>query len=703
MAVIWAVVLLAFLVVVYWKVPEAIPGLAQRGLGLVFAALAAAVYFQLTREPDLQDDLVARMERGQHLDFGKQLRAVKHEHRRVNLPVLGETTIRAIVGVVLVASAFGWWLTPFAPVAVAQRRIEDVSGPLTDEIIAVILVCPDGELAVAQPPTRPMLARRLAAKIPDTAPTMVLARKAISLGKYKLARAHLISAAAEEDIGPLEIDVAKAQCEMYAGDFKAASVCYKNALDREPHNPTILAQAAVAALHAGDYHKAQQLIALAVKICRAAGPDEAVRLATCTQIRAALFTIIGYRYDIVEKNNQQALELWLDEEFPEHHPGKAACLNNQGVLFTLTGNLPGARSMNARAIDQWKNRELRSPRLAAGLGNRAVRLHWEGKYVESQEAADDELAMLRNTLPIGHPVIAIGMNNAAVADLALAEYQRAEPDDVKALVTSFEKRLGRQSPAVAAAMNTVAASYLTVALPAKARSYCEQALAVTEASLGAKHPYMITGLLGLGRVFLQQGRYDQATDACHRASRIAEDVFGKDHVTVARCRLLEGKILSAQGKGREARPFFEQTLAISKKCFGDMHPLAAEALAGLAASENGPRALKKGIARCNEAIGIHEQLLGPRHEEHPAVARLLFAMAKLNAKQGNIDEALALLARCLAIQENALVPYDPQLADTLVAQAKLLRRQKTPDDDSIQALEKRAERIRREHDEENRH
>lgn len=677
--------------------------MAQRGLGLVFAALVAAVYFQTTREPDLQNDLVARMKRGQHLDFGKQLRAIKHDRRKVNLPVLGETTIRAIVGVVLVAASFGWWLTPLAPVAVAQRRIEDVSGPLADEITAVILVCPDGELVMAQPPTRPMSARRLAAKIPDTAPTMVLARKAISQGKYKLAHEYLVSAAAEEEIDPLEIDVTRAQSEMYAGDFKEASVWYKNALDREPHNPTILAQAAAAAMHAGDYRKAQQLIALAVKICREAQPDEAFRLATCTQIQAALFTIVGYRYDIVEKNNQRALELWSNEKFPEHHPSKAACLNNQGVLFALMGNLPGARGMSAWAVDEWKGLERRSPRLAAGLGNEAMLLHLEGRYVESQTVADRELVMLRNTLPAGHPVIAIGMNNAAVADLALAEYQRAGPDDIKALVTNFEKRLGQHSPPVAAAMNTVAASYLAVALPAKARSYCEQALEVTEASLGAKHPYMITGLLGLGRVFLQQGRYDQATDACRRARQIAEEVFDKNHAKVARCLLLEGKILSAQGKAREAKPFFEQSLAISKKCFGDAHPLAAESLAGLAFLESSPRTLKNGIARCEEAIAIHEQLLGPRHEEHPAVARLMFAMAKLKAKRGNVDEALALLGRCLAIQEKALVSHDPQLADTLVAQAELLRGQKTPDNDNIQALEKRAKRIRREHDEENRH
>ena len=695
-------ILLVFLAIVFWKVPDAIPGLAQRCLGLIFAALVGAVYFYATREPDMQDDLLARMQKGQHLDFGKQLRAVKHEHLKVNLPILGETTVRSIVGVVLIVTAFGWWLTPFAPVAVAERKIEDVAEPLTSEIMAVILVRPDADLVVAQPPTVPMAARRLAKLIPDAAPPMMLVRKAISQGKYDLARRLLIEAAADEHIEHIELEVAAAQNEMYAGEFGDAVVCYKKALDREPNNPTLLAQAAVAWLHAGDYRQAQQLIARAIHICRAAQPAEAFHLATCLHIQAAVFTVVAYRYDLVERNNRQAQDLWSADEFPEHHPAKAASLNNQAILFTLTGNLPGARSMNAWAVDEWGKLDERSPQLAAGLGNEAMRLHVEGYYTKSQQVADRELAMLRNTLPVGHPVLAMGMDNAAVADLALGEYTRAEPADIMALVSTFEKRLGRQSPAVAAAMNTVAESYMSVALPAKARSYYEQALEVTQASLGPSHPYMLAGLMGLADVFLHQSRYDQARSVCEQARAIAEAAFPKEHPAAARCMIVSAKILAAEGKTSEAQPLFEQALEIAKKRFGDAHPMVAECLAGLASLDNSPHTLAAGVARYEESLKIYERLLGPQPPNHPAVASLLFGMAKLNAQSGKIDKAHEQLARCLQIQEQTLVPYDPQLADTLLAQAELLRAEKTPDNDKIQALEKRAEQIRENFGKENR-
>ncbi len=700
--VISAVVLVVFLLVVFWKIPATMPGLTQRGLGLLFAALVGAVYFYATREPDLQDDLLARMQKGQHLDFGKQLRAVKHERRKVNLPLLGETTLRSIIGVALIIVSFAWWLTPFAPVAVAEREIKDVSAPLISGILAVILVCPDADLVVAQPPTVPMAARRLAALIPDTAASMLLVRKAISQGKYDLARQRLIEASAEEDVEPIELDVTRGQNEMYAGEFAEAAVWYKNALDREPHNPTLLAQAAVAALHAGDYRKAQQLIASAVKICRAAQPEEAFRLATCLHIQAATFTIVAYRYDLVEKNNRKAQKLWSHELFPEHHAGKAAGLNNQAVLFTLTGNLPGARSMGAWAVDEWEKLDRRSPQLAAALGNEAMRLHIEGCYVQSQEVAERELVMLRNTLPVGHVVIAMGMDNSAVADLALGEYERAQPRDIMALVSTFEKSMGRQSPALAAAMNTVGDSYLAVALPSKARSYYEQALEVTAASLGPKHPYMIAGLLGLGEVFLRQARYDKAKSVCRQAREIAEKTFGEEHPIAARYMILRAKILAAEGKAGEARPLFEGALEIAKKRFGDAHPLAADSLAGLASLDTSPRTLGSSIARYEEAVKIYEQLLGPRHQQHPAVARLLRGMAKLNAKRGKIDKAREQLAGCLRIQEQTLVPYDPQLAETLLAQAQLLRGEKTPKNDEARALEKRAQQIRQDFAKENR-
>ncbi|MBN2296300.1 MAG: tetratricopeptide repeat protein [Pirellulales bacterium] len=691
-----------FLLVLYWMMPEAVPGLAQRGLGLVFAALVGAVYFYATRDPDLHEIMLAHMRQGQHLDFGKQVRADQHVHKKLDLPVLGETTVRSIVGVCLILVSFAWWLTPFAPVAVAQREIEDVSVPLTSGILAVVLVSPDAELVVAQPPTVPMAAQRLAKRIPNDAPPMLLVRKAIALSQYDLARQRLEEAASDESIERIEIELAHAQNSMYAGAFAEAAEWYEKVLERDPDNPTLLAQAAVAGLHEGDFRKTQQLISQALKNCRSAKPEEAFRLATCLHIQAAAFTIMAYRYDLAENNNRRAQQLWSGDLPPEHHEGKAAGLNNQAVVFALTGNLPGARSMGDWAVDEWEKIDERSPRLASALANEAMRLHIEGRYFQSQEVADRGLAMLRNTLPIGHPVIAMGMDNVAVTDLALGEYERATPADVKALVPTFEGSLGRQYPMVAAAMNIVADSYLVVALPDKARSYYEQALGVTEASLGAKHPYMITGLMGLAEVFLRQEQYEQARSNCEQARQIAEKAFGERHAAIARCMLMDARILMAEGKGHEARGLFDGALEITKKRFGDVHPLVADSLAGLGALDDGPRTIAGGIARFEEALKIYEQLLGPGYERHPAVARLLFSMAKLQAKRGEVDKARQLLARCLQIQQQVLVPYDPQLADTLTAQAKLLRAEKPPKTAEAEALEKRAEKIRENYVKENR-
>jgi hypothetical protein len=684
-------------------------------LGLLFTILVGAVYFYATRDPDLRKYLLAGLEKGRHLDFGKQIRASLHVHRTIKLPFLGETTVRSIVGVVLVAISFGWWLSPVAPVAVAEPVIQDVAALLTNEILNVVLVCPDGHLVVAKPPTVPIAARRLAKQIPETAPPMLLVRKAISQGNYNLARKLLDEAASPQPldeelagqktvkpIEPTELDVNRAQNEMYAGKFFEALVWYNSALAREPNNPDLLAQAAVASLNADDYRNAKQLISRAVKTCRQNQPEEAFRLATCLHIEAAVFTVFDYRYDLAEKKNRQAQDLWSDDKFSDNNQAKAASLNNQAVLCVLTGNMPGARSMNTWAVEEWGKRHKRSARLAIGLANEAMRLHVEGYYLRSQEVADQALIMLRNTLLTGHPVIYLGMNNSAVADLALNEYELAQPHEIVDLVSKFEETLGSENPVVAAAMNTVGDSYLAMALPAKARPYYENAIEISKASLGPKHPYMTVGLLGLAEVFYRQKRYDQARDVSEQARLIAEEAFGEEHPTVALCILMEAKILVAEGTAREARPHFEQALEIAKQVFGDVHPLVAESIAGLASLDDSPRTINNGIARYEEALKIYKQLLDARYDQHPAVASLLLGTAKHNAKRGEIEKAHEQLARCLQIQEKTLVPYDPQLADTLLAQADLLSKEKKPDKEKIKILEKRAKKIRENYVKENR-
>jgi tetratricopeptide (TPR) repeat protein len=705
---IWGAVLAVFLAVVHYGLPAALPALWQRLLGLVCTVLAVVVYVHVTQKPQWQDELISRVRRGQHLDFGKELRAEKQQRRTVDLPILGTTTLRAIgaVGVFVVVAA--WWLTPWAPVVVKAREIADLATPLTDEILAVVLVLPEGHLPLAQPPTRPLLARRLAKTIPEDAAVYQLALKAVAEGRYDAARQLLDAALKSEDVEPVAVHVALAQNALYAREFSDAIDQYREALTLKPDDPMILCQAAVASLHAGRFGDAQSLIDRAVRICREEVPEEPleltqshqIQLARSLQIQAAIFVARGRRLDEAERCNKQAQDLW-SEAVEQGTPGKAASFNNHAVLFTLRADFAGARNMSNLANDIWTTMEAADTRVAVGLGNRAACHCLQGHCVDAQEAGDDALMMLRNTLPPGHPVIAIGMNRAAATEIALGQYQQAKPLVDKALA-EFEKKFGARHPSVVAALETVANRYAGQACYAKAANYHSQAVTLAQEILGVDHPFLINCLNNLAELHLRRDHVDRAETICKEAQRIAEKTFGQDHPSVARCMDIQGKVQLRRGRADKARPLFEEALDLAQRTLGETHPQVADTLANLAALDNSPRTYTKGVTRYRRAIEIYEQLLGEHYQDHPALGRLQFDLARLYMHVDKYDKAEPHLARALEIREKILAPFHPDLATTLETQAELLGKRDPSNVAEIDALRTRAKEIRHQHAREDR-
>jgi hypothetical protein len=89
-------VLIAFFVVVYFLVPDAIPQslpiFFQRLIGLVNASLAMVTAMFAVRE------------------YGRG-------YNRIRLPRIGSIRTSAIVGGIVFVAVFAWWFTPWAPIA----------------------------------------------------------------------------------------------------------------------------------------------------------------------------------------------------------------------------------------------------------------------------------------------------------------------------------------------------------------------------------------------------------------------------------------------------------------------------------------------------------------------------------------------------------------------------------------------------------
>jgi len=662
--------------------------------------LGTMAYLHLTKEPDLQNDLAARMRRGQHLDFGRQLRQESKERRVVNLPLIGQTTLRPVGAVVVFVCMTFWWLTPMAPVAVAKAAIPDLSGPLIEETTSIRVVCPDGQLPIAEPPIVPIEARRLARKIPDNAGAFPLVLRAIAQDDFARARRLLIKAIAEEEMDPCQIHVGRALTAMYSGEFAEAAVWYKNAVIARPKDPELLCQAAVASIHAGDQAGALRLVVSALAAARKEGEKSNVVLATGLHIHAALNLLAGRRPEQTENYNKRAQAL-LAKELGPGDPRGAASYNNQAVLFALGGSLPAARGLSSWATDVWRRHDEKDPRVATGLVNQATCEYLEGLYASAREHLDDALVIRRNTVRPGTAAWALTMTQSANTDLALARYDKVRPTDVKSLVSTLEEMFRRRHCAVAVAMRTVAKSYAAESLYAPAEHYYTEALEILRQSLGPENKYLVSTLVDLAEIQLLRGRDRDAEETCLEALEIAQRTLQEDHPLVASCLAVRGRVFLSRGEPRQARPLLEKALEINRARYTDASPRLADTLALLAFSENTPQTYRDGVARYQRAIKIYENALGESSATHPAIAALSIGLARLYMDVDRHADAQPHLERAMRIRKEVLVPFHPALAETLQAQAVVLRHLQRPDRRRAADLERRAAEIRKRHAEEN--
>ena len=254
-----------------------------------------------------------------------------------------------------------------------EAQIEDLIGPLVDEILAVVLVMPDVSVATLQPPTPSPRARQLAAEIPDDANAYHRALKAIAQRRFGDARPLLALAMRNDDAQPLQIRLARALTEMYAGQYGDAAQWYGEVLMDEPDNPTFLCQLSVAWMQAYQFGKAEPLLYQAARVCLEMPPEERdPLLSVCYHLQGVLCIGQGKGYQEAETKCTQAHDLFQKTR-GQQHVFVAASLCNHATLYMLQAKYPGAQGLVQRAHSIW-SRALgpNDPHLLASLGNLAM-------------------------------------------------------------------------------------------------------------------------------------------------------------------------------------------------------------------------------------------------------------------------------------------------------------------------------------------
>ena len=276
---------------------------------------------------------------------------------------------------------------------------------------------------------------------------------------------------------------------------------------------------------------------------------------------------------------------------------------------------------------------------------------------------------------------------AGALSLMMGDYATAA-SFAEATLTLVTSAFGPDAAETAAALNSLASSYQSLARYLEAEPLFRRAIEIGETVLGKDHPRVAASYNNLALLLEDQGKYDQAEPLFRRAIEIDETVLGKDHPRVAASYNNLALLLEAQGKYDQAEPLIRRAIEIGEKVLGQDHPDVATRYSNLANLLRDQGKYGEAEPLYRRAIEIDEKVLD---KDHPDVARDYNNLAELLRAQGRYDEAEPLYRRAIEISEKALGKDHPNVAGGYNNLAGLIRDQGKYD--QAEALYRRAMEI----------
>ena len=164
--------------------------------------------------------------------------------------------------------------------------------------------------------------------------------------------------------------------------------------------------------------------------------------------------------------------------------------------------------------------------------------------------------------------------------------------------------LGKDHPAYARSLNSLAMLYEALGDYAKALPLHEEARAIRKKALGPDHPDYATGLNNLAALYRAMGDYPKALPLLKEASAILKKTRGPNHPDYARSLNNLASLYSDMGDYAKALPLHEEARAIRKKAVGTHHPDYAESLNNLASLYSDMGDYPKALPLLKEASAI---------------------------------------------------------------------------------------------------
>ncbi|MBD2741293.1 tetratricopeptide repeat protein [Coleofasciculus sp. FACHB-1120] len=308
---------------------------------------------------------------------------------------------------------------------------------------------------------------------------------------------------------------------------------------------------------------------------------------------------------------------------------------------------------------------------AKQLNKQVDQLYQQGQYAIAIPLAKRALAIREKVLGKEHPAVALSLNSLAVLYRLQGNYSSAEPLYQRSLAIR-ENVLGLEHPDVALSLYNLAELYQAQGNYSSAEPLYQRSLAISEKVVGKEHPYVANSLNGLAELYQAQGNYSSAEPLYQRSLEIREKVLGPEHPDVAHSLNSLAGLYQTQGKYSSAEPLYQRSLAIYEKVLGPEHPDVASSLHNLASLYREQGKYSSAEPLHQRSLAISEKVLG---SEHPDVASSLHNLASLYREQGKYSSAEPLHQRSLAIYEKVLGSEHPSVAKSLNNLAMLYQAQ----------------------------
>jgi CHAT domain-containing protein/Tfp pilus assembly protein PilF len=394
--------------------------------------------------------------------------------------------------------------------------------------------------------------------------------------------------------------------------------------------------------------------------------------------------------DALEKGNFSAAERigrdTVEEAkriFGEGHPNLAASYSILGGALLKQGRYPEAESLFRLTLEIYEKRSgPESINTASALNNLALVLERQADYAGAELLLRRSYGILAKVQGNDHPDTATTLSNLG----RVLDSQGKFGTDA-----TLANRTGSPTgaPGPAANLRPAAGPARAAARPTGAAAAQATTPAAGPAEAG-DNPQL---LLARAEALAAQGQLNEAETLHDRVLAIYLRTVGPEHALTATGYSNLGNVRYLQGKLADAEAAHRQALAIREKVLGPDHPDTATSLNNLAnvlfeqgKDERASGAEQRARARAGQrvqslseveglyrrALAIQERALGP---DHPAIANTLNNLSAMLDQQGKSSEAELLQRRALAILEKALGPLHPDTASTLTTLAVSLDRQ----------------------------